>query len=158
MEALAEIKEKNKFFFMHQTGTVDEKEVAEAYARWGIRAEVAPFFDDMAPRYRKANLIICRSGATTVAEISALGKAAIFIPFPHAADNHQVLNAKAMADSGAAEMILEGYLTGPLLARRIEHFEANLHDLSKMERISGKHGRPEAAQFIVNDCYSILKD
>jgi UDP-N-acetylglucosamine--N-acetylmuramyl-(pentapeptide) pyrophosphoryl-undecaprenol N-acetylglucosamine transferase len=157
MEALTGIKQKNNFFFIHQTGTADEREVAEAYLRQGIRAEVAPFFEHMAPRYREADLIICRSGATTVAEISALGKAAIFIPFPHAADNHQVLNARALADAGAAEMILEDNLSGPLLARRMEHYAANPQALSKMEHTARRYGRPEAAQFIVTDCYSLLK-
>jgi UDP-N-acetylglucosamine--N-acetylmuramyl-(pentapeptide) pyrophosphoryl-undecaprenol N-acetylglucosamine transferase len=156
MEASAGIKHKKDYFFIHQTGTADEREVSLAYERHGIKAEVAPFFDHMVPRYREANLIICRSGATTVAEISALGKAAIFIPFPHAADNHQTLNARALADAGAAEMILEAYLSGQLLARRVEHYAENPQALSRMENIARKYGRPEAAKFIVNDCYSAL--
>ncbi len=156
VEALAGIKNKKDYFFIHQTGTADEKEVSLAYGRHGIKAEVAPFFDRMASRYREANLVICRSGATTVAEISALGKAAIFIPFPHAADNHQTLNARALADAGAAEMILEAYLNGQLLARRLGHYAENPQVLSKMENIARKFGRPDAAKFIVNDCYSGL--
>lgn len=156
IEALAGIRHKKDYFFIHQTGIADEREVSLAYERHGIKAEVAPFFDRMAPRYREAHLIICRSGATTVAEISALGKAAIFIPFPHAADNHQTLNARALADAGAAEMIPEACLSGQLLARRVEHYAENPRALSKMENIGRKYGRPEAAEFIVNDCYSGL--
>jgi len=68
----------------------------------------------MAAQYRPADLVICRAGATTVAEVTALGKAAVFIPYPHAADDHQRRNARHVVDAGAAEMIDEGQLSGNL--------------------------------------------
>ena len=86
--------------------------VQDAYLRHGISSTVRPFFQDMTDCYRQADLMICRSGATTVAEITAIGKPAIFIPFPHASDNHQALNADRLVQSQAAEMILESDLTG----------------------------------------------
>ena len=87
-----------------------------------VSAEAQSFFDNMAEQYRQADLIICRAGATTVAEITALGKAAIFIPFPYAADNHQMLNAADLANDGAAEIIVEKELNGQLLSEKIKHY------------------------------------
>ena len=105
--ALPLIRQKQRLRVVHQTGAADEDHVRTAYAAKGIDAVVAAFFDDMAA-LTASGLIICRSGATTVAEITAVGKAALFIPFPFAADDHQRLNAEALAaPQGAAEMIEE---------------------------------------------------
>lgn len=156
VDALDHIKDKGRYFFIHQTGTGDVETVKNAYMRKGFKADVRAFINDMAQQYKNADLVICRSGATTVAEITALGKSTIFIPFPHAADNHQALNAKSMVDAGAAEMILEGVLEGKLLARRIEHYAANPEIVLNMGNLAKKHGKPDAAAFIVNDCYSLL--
>jgi UDP-N-acetylglucosamine--N-acetylmuramyl-(pentapeptide) pyrophosphoryl-undecaprenol N-acetylglucosamine transferase len=155
-EALAYISGKDRYCFVHQTGTKDEKWVKAAYEKMGVKSDVRSFFSDMDQQYQKADLLICRSGATTVAEITVTGKAAILIPFPFASDNHQVLNAQALDDAGAAEMILEQYLNGQLLARRIEHFAANPDKLIDMENVSRKLGKPDAVSFIVNDCYQLL--
>jgi UDP-N-acetylglucosamine--N-acetylmuramyl-(pentapeptide) pyrophosphoryl-undecaprenol N-acetylglucosamine transferase len=157
IEALDKLVNKQKYYFIHQTGAADEEDVVQAYAGHQVHAEVKPFFNRMVPRYREAALVICRSGATTVAEISAMGKAAVFIPFPHAADNHQALNAEALAKAGAAEMIPESLLTGQVLADRIQHYAQNREALLEMEKRAKKFGRPEAAQFIVEDCYSLSK-
>jgi UDP-N-acetylglucosamine--N-acetylmuramyl-(pentapeptide) pyrophosphoryl-undecaprenol N-acetylglucosamine transferase len=156
-EALTHIREKDRFRFVHQTGKNDEVKIREAYENAGIKNVVRPFFDDMGNRYRNADLLICRSGATTVAEITAMGKASILIPYPFAADNHQVLNAQALDDAGAAEMVLEQHLNGSLLARRIEHYAAHPEILVDMENVARKFGRPDAAMFIVNDCYQLLE-
>ncbi len=121
-EALGYIKEKEKYFFTHQTGSQDIEMVKNAYAEHGFSYTVKPFFDDMAEQYQKADIMICRAGATTVAEVTAIGKSAIFIPYPFAADNHQVLNAQTLADTGAAEMILQKNLTGEILVKRIEYY------------------------------------
>ncbi len=107
----------------------------------------------MAHQYQQADLIICRAGATTVAEITAVGKPAIFIPFPFAADNHQVLNAQSLANEGAAEMILQHELTGEILAQRIEYYASNPDSLKIMAEQAKKFGRPDAAEVIVKDCY-----
>ena len=111
--------------FIHQTGQADLQMVQDAYLRHGISSTVQPFFRDMTDCYQQADLMICRSGATTVAEITAIGKPAILIPFPHAADNHQVLNAGLLVQSQAAEMILESDLTGSALAERILFLASN---------------------------------
>ncbi|MFZ1199126.1 MAG: undecaprenyldiphospho-muramoylpentapeptide beta-N-acetylglucosaminyltransferase, partial [Desulfobacterales bacterium] len=130
--ALPLIREKARLDIVHQTGAADEDAVRKAYAALGVSAVVAAFFDDMDRHYRRADLIICRAGATTVAEITAVGKAALFIPFPFAADDHQRLNAEALANRGAAEIIAEKQLTPAGLAQRIAHFVNDRTALSQM--------------------------
>lgn len=155
-DALGHLKEKERYLFIHQTGASDEKSVAGFYARSGIACIVKPFFDDMAMRYTQADLIICRAGATTVAEVTAMGRGAIFIPFPFAADDHQAKNARALSDAGAAEIITESDLNGKMLAERIEYFALHAGELYKMATTAKKFSRPDAAAIIVNDCYRIL--
>jgi UDP-N-acetylglucosamine--N-acetylmuramyl-(pentapeptide) pyrophosphoryl-undecaprenol N-acetylglucosamine transferase len=96
---------------VHQTGQRQFDEIAAAYKSAGFKAEVAPFIENMAQRFAEADLVICRSGASTVAEIAAAGKAAIFVPLPTAADDHQRRNAESLVAQGAAMMIPEAELT-----------------------------------------------
>jgi UDP-N-acetylglucosamine--N-acetylmuramyl-(pentapeptide) pyrophosphoryl-undecaprenol N-acetylglucosamine transferase len=154
--ALAHLREKESIRIVHQTGAADQEQVARAYADAGIDAEVKAFFHDMASRYRRADLVVCRAGATTVAELTALGKAALFVPYPYAADNHQEFNARALVDEGAAQMVLERDLSGAELAGRLNRFAENPAMLADMAARSKMLGRPEAAEFIVDDCYYLL--
>jgi UDP-N-acetylglucosamine--N-acetylmuramyl-(pentapeptide) pyrophosphoryl-undecaprenol N-acetylglucosamine transferase len=130
--------------------------VREAYRRAGITGRVQAFFDDMAAHYGRADLVICRAGATTVAEITALGKAAIFIPFPHAADDHQRLNAQRLVASGAAEMIAEAELSGGMLAERVTFFASHPDALWGLAKESARFGKPDAARCIVDDCMELI--
>jgi UDP-N-acetylglucosamine--N-acetylmuramyl-(pentapeptide) pyrophosphoryl-undecaprenol N-acetylglucosamine transferase len=156
IEALQYLKDKNHLHFVHQTGDADEQPVKEAYRRNQIRSTVQSFFDNMAEFYSRADLLICRAGATTVAEITALGKAAIFIPFPYAADNHQVLNAGSLSEQGGAEMIIEKDLTGQILSEKISFYAAHVAALDRMAARARRFGRPDAAKNIVDDCYRLL--
>jgi len=156
INALGHFKGKHNFYFIHQTGKQDEAAVKKAYKDQGISCMVKSFFDDMPKQYQRANLIICRSGATTVAELAAVGKGVIFIPFPFAADNHQVLNARTFTETGAAEMILQKDLTGRVLAKRIEYYASNKEALEVMATKAKSLGKPDAAKIIVEDCYSLL--
>jgi UDP-N-acetylglucosamine--N-acetylmuramyl-(pentapeptide) pyrophosphoryl-undecaprenol N-acetylglucosamine transferase len=156
IEALEHLQNAERLHFLHQTGEADEASVREAYRKNSVGATAQSFFDDMAERYHQADLIICRAGATTVAEITALGKAAIFIPFPHAADNHQMLNAADLAKDGAAEIIVEKDLSGHLLREKLEHYMNHRHALEDMAARARRHGNPEAAKNIVDDCYRLL--
>lgn len=155
-DAAAHLADAGPIHIMHQTGARDEAEVRAAYAARGLSAEVRAFYDDMPQRYRDADLIVCRAGATTVAEISAVGKPAIFIPFPHAADNHQELNARPLVSAGAAEMMLEQDLSGTLLAERIRWLWGHSEALAEMAGRAREMGRPNAAAAIVDDCYELL--
>ncbi len=154
--ALGHLQNTERLHVVHQTGEADEANVKDAYRENNVSAQAQSFFDNMAEQYRQADLIICRAGATTVAEITALGKAAIFIPFPYAADNHQMLNAADLASDGAAEIIVEKELTGELLSEKIEHYMHHRDALEKMATRARRYGKPEAAKNIVDDCYRLL--
>jgi len=156
MEAVEYFREKDAFFFIHQTGVDDESMVKATYQRCDIAGKVQAFFVDMARQYQQADLVICRAGATTVAEITAIGKGVVFIPFPFAADNHQVLNARTLTNAAAAEMILEKDLSGRVLADKIEYFASNPEALSQMADRAKDFGRPDAAVMIVDNCYGMM--
>jgi len=156
-DALPYLKDVPAAHFVHQTGAPYVEEVREAYRRAGIDARVEAFFDDMAGLYAQADMIICRAGATTVAEITVAGKAAVFVPFPFAADDHQTQNALALADIGAAEMIRQEELNGAGLAKMIRGYMENRVLLTEMAAKARALGRPDAARVIVDDMYRLLE-
>jgi len=157
VEALPHLKDAHAIRFVHQTGDRDEATVRQAYLQAGVEARVQAFFNDMANQYAQADMIICRAGATTVAEITVAGKAAIFVPFPYASDDHQTQNALALADLGAAEMIRQEELNGPGLAKMIQGYMENRILLTEMAAKARALGRPDAARVIVNDMYELLE-
>jgi UDP-N-acetylglucosamine--N-acetylmuramyl-(pentapeptide) pyrophosphoryl-undecaprenol N-acetylglucosamine transferase len=118
--------------FVHQTGVRQVEEIRAGYREAGFDAEVDSFFDSFEKRYQEADLIVCRAGATTVAELRAGGKAAIMIPLPSAADDHQRKNAQAMVEEGAAVMIDPDELSGKRLAKEIVEL---LEDPGKLRSI-----------------------
>jgi UDP-N-acetylglucosamine--N-acetylmuramyl-(pentapeptide) pyrophosphoryl-undecaprenol N-acetylglucosamine transferase len=119
---------------------------------------VRAFFTDMAVQYLGADLVVCRAGATTVAEITALGKAAVFIPFPFAADDHQRLNARRLVDAGAAEMIDEQELTGARLGARIGFYASHPEALAGLAGQAARLGKPDAARHIVDECCRLVAE
>jgi UDP-N-acetylglucosamine--N-acetylmuramyl-(pentapeptide) pyrophosphoryl-undecaprenol N-acetylglucosamine transferase len=141
---------------IHQTGERDLEKVANVYREHHLDAEVLPFIDDMAKACKEADLLICRAGATSIAEITALGKAAIFIPFPFATGNHQELNAKTLVDAGAAEMIVEDELSGRALFETIEELYRNPGRIETMEKMSKSLGNIKAASNIVDECLTLI--
>ncbi|NNF99521.1 MAG: undecaprenyldiphospho-muramoylpentapeptide beta-N-acetylglucosaminyltransferase [Desulfobacteraceae bacterium] len=151
IEAVDRLKRKTDLFVIHQTGDADEAMVTAAYGKAGIEHRVKAFFSDMVDQYRQADLIICRAGATTVAEVAAMGKPAVFIPFPHAADNHQVLNAASLVSAGGAELIEEAGLSGALLAEKLSDYAEDRTKLRVMAEKVRKMGRQDAAKRIVDD-------
>jgi UDP-N-acetylglucosamine--N-acetylmuramyl-(pentapeptide) pyrophosphoryl-undecaprenol N-acetylglucosamine transferase len=92
---------------IHQTGAADFERVRDRYRELGVTAEVLPFIEDMARAYADADLVLCRAGATTVAELTALGKPAILVPYPYAADDHQRANGEVLVQRGAAVLIAD---------------------------------------------------
>jgi UDP-N-acetylglucosamine--N-acetylmuramyl-(pentapeptide) pyrophosphoryl-undecaprenol N-acetylglucosamine transferase len=148
----------HKLRLLHQTGVKDQPEIAARYAKlrpFGLEAEAVAFIDTMPRAYAGADLLICRAGATTIAELTVCKKPAILVPFPFAADDHQTVNARAMVDAGAALLLPEKDLTGQMLAGELRALEADRSRLSKMSRASGVLGRPEAAREIADVCVSL---
>jgi UDP-N-acetylglucosamine--N-acetylmuramyl-(pentapeptide) pyrophosphoryl-undecaprenol N-acetylglucosamine transferase len=136
----------------HQTGEADYDKVMAAYTKgdWGAQADVRRYIDDMVSAFAAADLVICRAGATTTAELIAAGKAAIMIPFPFAADDHQRKNAEALEAAGAAKMILQQNLSGERLAEEIEMLVREPDKLEAMERASRGLAKGDAAAAAVN--------
>ena len=151
---LADIKD--RLVITHQTGDKDIDEVSAAYHDYGVGAGVHPFITDMSSAYGSADLLICRAGATSIAEITASGKASLLIPYPFAAEGHQELNARVLADAGAAEMILESELDGKALAGVIRRLFNSPETIGRMEKESEKLGNVKAAEHIVDECMTIL--
>jgi UDP-N-acetylglucosamine--N-acetylmuramyl-(pentapeptide) pyrophosphoryl-undecaprenol N-acetylglucosamine transferase len=121
-----------------------------AYARREFRAEVVPFIENMAERFAQADLVVCRSGAITVAEVSAAGRAAIFIPFGAATDAHQTRNAEAMQDAGAALMLPQTELTPKRLTTEIFSLLDQPGKISEMQQRARALARPRAVEDIVD--------
>lgn len=141
----------------HQTGAKDEALVKEAYASVGLRAQVVPFIDDMSTAYQGADVVVCRSGATTIAELTVAKKAAILVPYPYAVSDHQAKNGQELVQAGAALMMRESELDGFQLAQAIVELMQDPDRRRAMEEASGRLGRPEAAREIVDLCASLAE-
>jgi UDP-N-acetylglucosamine--N-acetylmuramyl-(pentapeptide) pyrophosphoryl-undecaprenol N-acetylglucosamine transferase len=146
---------------LHQTGVKDQPEIAARYQALratGLEAEAVAFIDDMPRAYAGADLLVCRAGATTIAELTVCKKPAILVPFPFAADDHQTVNAHSLVDAGAALLIQEKDLTTGKLADELRRLEGDRSRLARMSRASGVLGRPEAAREIADVCVSLCRD
>ena len=149
VEALALWKQKGRLSelkIFHQTGECDLETVRAAYDDCEVDAEVAPFFRDMPQIFGQVDLVICRSGASAVVELCAAGKASILVPYPYAADQHQLLNARAQSAAGAAIVVEDRAMTGDRLVRDVEQLWDQPSALAKMEESSRSRARPGAAQ------------
>lgn len=135
---------------IHQLGEKDYQQAQAAYLHSGLSAELYPFINEMWEAFSKADLIVCRSGASTVAEITAAAKPAIFVPFPHAADDHQTRNAEALVKAGAAVLIPERELTPQRLVTEIKALFADRSRLVKMAEAARRLAHPGAAAEIAD--------
>jgi UDP-N-acetylglucosamine--N-acetylmuramyl-(pentapeptide) pyrophosphoryl-undecaprenol N-acetylglucosamine transferase len=141
---------------VHQTGDADYERVLGMYTERGLRGVVTPFIEDMAGAYARADLVVGRAGASTVTELAALGKPSILIPFPHAANNHQVTNARALADAGGAVLLLQKDLDGPSLADLLIRYAADREPLRRMAARVLEKARPEATKAIVDQLEALM--
>jgi UDP-N-acetylglucosamine--N-acetylmuramyl-(pentapeptide) pyrophosphoryl-undecaprenol N-acetylglucosamine transferase len=148
-------KMKDELRVLHQAGDRDVEMMKKAYEQFGLTAEVMPFIVNMADAYAASDLIICRAGATSLAEITAAGKAAILIPYPFAANDHQTKNAQVLASAGAAIMINENELTAQKLFDVINKLLTDKQRLGQMEEASAKMGNIKAAAKIVDACMEL---
>ncbi|MGI9165388.1 MAG: undecaprenyldiphospho-muramoylpentapeptide beta-N-acetylglucosaminyltransferase [Pyrinomonadaceae bacterium] len=143
---------RNVLRITHQTGERDFENVRSSYldAGWAEQADVRRYIDDMVGSFAAADLVICRAGATTTAELIAAGKAAIMVPFPFAADDHQKRNAEALVAEGAAKMILQQDLSGERVAKEIVALVSEPETVTRMEEASRKLARGDAAAAAVD--------
>jgi len=141
---------KNEFLIVHQTGERDYDDIRASYAQLEFTAQVKPFLTDMPERLAWADLVICRAGQITIAEIAAVGRPAIFVPFAAAADAHQLRNAQALERAGAARIVHEGEASGPRLAEEILAALNRPQKLAEQAMRVHQFARPNATQEIVN--------
>jgi len=157
VEAAAQLAEGPHLRLTHQTGERDVEMVRAAYAQAGLEADVQPFLHDMGRQLGQADLVVCRAGATTLAEITAAGKAAILIPLPTATDDHQRKNAEALMSEGAADLLLQRDLSGPVLAERIVSLARDRARRERMAAAARALSRPDAARMIVDRAMELVK-
>jgi UDP-N-acetylglucosamine--N-acetylmuramyl-(pentapeptide) pyrophosphoryl-undecaprenol N-acetylglucosamine transferase len=158
VEALPHLHDlRERVLFTHQTGARDREQVERGYRAVGFEPDVREFITDMSKAYAGADLVVCRAGATTLAELTVCKKPSILVPFPHAADNHQVMNARSLVDAGAAVMIEERDLTGELLASEIRAVLMNPKRRENMARAAGLLGSPQAASESADVCTELVR-
>ena len=134
----------------HQSGAKHIDSLRRAYAAAGVPAKAFAFIEDMAGAYAEADLVICRAGATTVAEIAAAGVASVLIPYPHAVDDHQTANARFLADAGATVLVPQSELSPERLAEVLAGFDRlRLRDMARRAR---SFARPGAAAAVATAC------
>jgi len=138
---------------VHQSGEKHLDALRARYREAGVEGELVPFVDDMARRYAEADLVVCRAGAITVAELSAGGVASVLVPFPHAVDDHQTANARFLADAGAAILLPQAELTPQRLADTLRALDRPR--LLAMARKARALGKPEAARTVARRCMEL---
>ena len=140
---------------VHQSGERHLQALRQNYRQAGVEGELVAFIDDMARCYAEADLVICRAGAVTIAELSAGGMASILVPFPHAVDDHQTANARFLADRGAAILLPQSDMNAEKLAQMIRALDRpKLLEMAKKARAVGK---PDAARIVAQRCMEIAR-
>lgn len=152
VEAMARLAGRSRLRIVHQTGAADAEETRRRYAEVGADAEVRPFFTDMAALYEEADLVLCRAGATTIAELLVVGLPAILVPYPYAADDHQRRNAEAVQAVGAATLILDRDLTPERLADALARLLDDADRRREMGAAARAIARPEAGRLVAEQC------
>jgi UDP-N-acetylglucosamine--N-acetylmuramyl-(pentapeptide) pyrophosphoryl-undecaprenol N-acetylglucosamine transferase len=154
-QALSLLPEAARPVVTHQAGARHIDSLRAGYAAAGVQAEALAFIDDMARRYAEADLVICRAGALTVAELACAGVASILVPFPHAVDDHQTSNAKFLSASGAAILLPQAGLSAPALAELLRGLtRERLLDMAEKARALGK---PDAAEIVARACMELAR-
>ncbi|MFA7387886.1 MAG: undecaprenyldiphospho-muramoylpentapeptide beta-N-acetylglucosaminyltransferase [Thiohalobacteraceae bacterium] len=153
--ALAQLPVAKRPDVRHQAGTRHVDAARAAYASAQVEAQVDAFVDDMAAAYAWADLVICRAGALTIAELTAVGVAAVLVPYPHAVDDHQTSNARYLVDAGAALLIPQQELNAARLAELLRDFMAAPGQLARMASAARRLARPEAARTVAEQCLQV---
>jgi UDP-N-acetylglucosamine--N-acetylmuramyl-(pentapeptide) pyrophosphoryl-undecaprenol N-acetylglucosamine transferase len=141
---------------LHQSGRRHLAELQRHYAEAGVKADTVEFIDDMAAEYARADLVVCRAGAMTVAEVAAAGVASLMVPFPHAVDDHQTTNARFLSERDAALLLAQSDLTPQGLAHLLQGLDRVR--LAEMARHARALARPDAAADVADACEAIARD
>lgn len=157
-QALAKIDAQKRPEVRHQCGKQNLETTRKAYADADVVADVQPFIDDMASAYAWADLVVCRAGALTVAELAAAGRPGLLIPLPHAIDDHQTANARHLADRQGAELLTQATLTAPALAQRLTALFTEPETLRLMAANAQKQAKPNATEDVVRACLEVAHD
>ncbi|MCX7122303.1 MAG: undecaprenyldiphospho-muramoylpentapeptide beta-N-acetylglucosaminyltransferase [Gammaproteobacteria bacterium] len=155
-EAIALIPESNRPEVWHQCGDKNGEDTTLRYQTQHVSAKVTPFINDMNAAYTWADLIICRAGALTVSELAIIGKPALFVPLPYAADNHQYYNAKAPTDHGASILIPQAEFSAEKIATLLQKYIQNPNILSSMAEKMRELGQPTATELVIEQCMKYL--
>ncbi len=132
--------------WIHQTGERDYERVKQSYEKQGITARVEKFIDRMADAYGEASLLVCRAGSSTLSEVATVGRAALFVPLPTAADNHQEMNARVFSDSGAGFLIPQNSTTGQQFAEKVRQLMNESAEIRRVEKAVQAFAMPGAAE------------
>ena len=151
--ALAMLSKQERPMVIHQTGKKNFEAVRQLYDQAGISADIRPFLDDMANQYANADVVICRAGALTIAELAAAGVASVLIPFPFAVDDHQTYNARFLSEQGAAVLLPQKELSAEKLAQLLRDFSRE--KLLMMAQQARKLAKPEATQSVAKVCMEL---
>ena len=151
-EALANLPAHERPIVRHQCGELTYEQARDAYAQHDVDVDLVQYIEDMAEAYAWADLVVCRSGALTVAELCAVGLPALFVPYPGAVDDHQTANARPMADAGAAVIIDESMLSSAVLAKQLRDWLASRDELQKRAETARSLAKPSALTRITELC------
>jgi UDP-N-acetylglucosamine--N-acetylmuramyl-(pentapeptide) pyrophosphoryl-undecaprenol N-acetylglucosamine transferase len=154
-QALALIPEASRPQVTHQSGAKQIDALQANYAAAGVQASLTPFIDDAAKAYADADIIVCRSGASTVTELAAVGAAAVFVPFPAAVDDHQTANARFLVDTGAGWLVQQSVLSAQNLAEMLENIERSTL-VEKAQKAKAMQ-KLEAAQRVAQACEEVAR-
>ncbi|TAJ82846.1 MAG: undecaprenyldiphospho-muramoylpentapeptide beta-N-acetylglucosaminyltransferase [Gallionellaceae bacterium] len=152
-QALALLSEQERPNVLHQTGKKHFETVQQLYAKAGMSADARPFLDDMAQQYARADLVICRAGALTIAELAAAGVASVLVPFPFAVDDHQTHNARFLSEQGAAILLPQKELNAEKLAQLLRGF--NREKLLAMAQAARSLAKPDATAQVAKVCMEL---
>ncbi|MEQ6886846.1 undecaprenyldiphospho-muramoylpentapeptide beta-N-acetylglucosaminyltransferase [Salicola sp. Rm-C-2C1-2] len=151
-QSLAQLGNDQKVVVWHQCGGDHLDETGRAYAEAGLEADVVVFIENMTEAYRWADLVVCRAGALTLAELACVGVGSILVPFPHAVDDHQTANARYLSDAGAALMMPQSQLDAARLAREIKRLDEDREALCTMAAKARELAVPDATERVANYC------
>ena len=139
----------------HQAGRRNARKARAEYHAAAVDAEILPFIEDMAEAYAWADLVVCRAGALTLAELTAVGVGSILVPYPHAVDDHQSANARALVEAGAALLAAQAELTAERLGAWLDRYSADRPALLEMARAAHALARPDAAREVADICTEV---